>query len=130
MKTGIIILFHGSRAEGADDAVRRIIAEVRQRGGYDIVTEAFLQHASPGLSESVQRCVQQQVGKIVIVPFFMQSGAHVTKDIPAIVEEARKRHPAVAFKVTDFVGSHPLITEIVLDLIGKRNAEQGTRREE
>jgi hypothetical protein len=52
-------------------------------------------------------------------PVFMLPGAHVTKDIPAIVEKAKKQHLDLEIAVADFVGSHPLMTEIVLDLIAK-----------
>jgi len=119
VKTGVIILFHGSRVKGSEEAVLRIIGEIRRRGGYSIVEGAYLQYASPSLGESIQTCVQQHAEKIVIVPFFMLSGAHVTKDIPAIVEKAKKQYPDLEIAVTDFVGSHPLMIEIVLDLIGE-----------
>jgi sirohydrochlorin ferrochelatase len=71
VKTGVIILFHGSRTEASGEAVRHIIGEVRKRGGYDIIKEAYLQYTAPALDISIQRCVQERAEKIVIVPFFM-----------------------------------------------------------
>jgi len=118
VKTAVIILGHGSRNGGADDAVRRIVAEVRKRGGYEIVEHAFLQYVPPSPPEALENCIRQHAEKIVIVPFFMQPGAHVTKDIPAFVGKARKQHPNIEIMVTDFAGSHPRMTEIVLDLVG------------
>jgi sirohydrochlorin ferrochelatase len=117
VKTGVIILFHGSRAKGSDEAVRRIIGEVRRRGGYDVLEEAYLQHASPALGEAIESCIRQHAGKIVIVPFFMQFGAHVTKDVPPLVEKAKKQHPGIEIVVTDYVGAHPLMAKIVVDLV-------------
>lgn len=120
VKTGVVVLFHGSRAEGAGEAVQRIIAEVRRRGGYEIVEEAFLQHAAPALHEAIEKCVrQQQVGHVVIVPFFLQMGMHVTAEIPSLIEEAEKRYPHLKISVADAVGAHPLMVEVVLDLVGK-----------
>lgn len=119
VKTAVIILFHGSRAEGAGDVVRRITSEVRQRGGYDLVEEAFLRHAKPTLMDAIQRCVELQAEKIVIVPFFLQLGTHVTADIPGMVEEARKRYPQTTIDAADAVGLHPLMADIVLDLVEK-----------
>lgn len=116
VKTAVIILFHGSRAEGAGDVVRRITSEVRQRGGYDLVEEAFLQHAKPALQDAIQRCVELQAEKVVIVPFFLQLGMHVTADIPAMVQEARERYRKTAIISTNAVGLHPLMVDIVLDL--------------
>ncbi len=119
MKSAVIILGHGSRSAGADKAVRRIAVEVKKRGGYEIVEHAFLQHTSPGLMDTIDACAHKDAGRIVIVPFFMQPGAHVIRDVPALIEEARKNHPGVQILMTDFVGSHPLMVEIVMDLVGK-----------
>ena len=119
MKTAVIILFHGSRAERAGDTVRRIIHEVRRKGKYRIVEEAFLQHAKPGLMDAIKHCVQQGVDNIAIVPFFLQMGTHVTADIPLLVAEAKKHYAGLQISTTDAVGSHPLMIDIVLDLAGK-----------
>jgi sirohydrochlorin ferrochelatase len=119
VNTAVIILFHGSRAEGAGDGVQRILANIRQRGEYDVVAEAFLQHAAPGLLDAVQQCVTLGKKTIVIVPFFLQMGMHVTADIPVLVEKARKRFPDIRIFLTDAVGSHPRMPEIVLDLAKK-----------
>jgi sirohydrochlorin ferrochelatase len=119
VKSAVIILGHGSRSAGADKAVQRIAVEVKKRGGYEIVERAFLQHTLPTLMETIEACARQDAGRIVIVPFFMQSGAHVTKDVPVLIEQARKKHPGIEILLTDFVGSHHLMAEIVMDLVGK-----------
>lgn len=116
MKTAVIILFHGSRAEGSNATVHRIISEVRRRGHFDLVAEAFLQHATPGLRESIAFCIQQHAKKIVIVPFFLQLGTHVTADIPPLVNELRHGHPEIEIALTEPIGSHPLLVDAVLDL--------------
>jgi sirohydrochlorin ferrochelatase len=130
MKSAVIILGHGSRSEGADKSIQRIAAEVKKRGGYEIVEQAFLQHTPPTLMETIEACARQDAGRIVIVPFFMQSGAHVTKDVPALIEQARKKHPGIEILLTDFVGSHPLMAEIMMDLVGRSISECGVRRAE
>ena len=119
MKTAIIILGHGSRGDGNDAAIKRIVAAIREGAGGDIVEFAYLQYAQPTPEEAVERCVEQGAKKIVIVPFFMQSGVHVTKDIPAFLEKAQQKHPALDITVTDFVGAHPLMEQVVADLINK-----------
>ncbi len=119
MKTAVIILGHGSRGGGDDAAVKRIFEAVRESLSGDIVEYAYLQYAQPTPEEALKRCVQQGAKKIVIVPFFMQAGVHVTRDIPAFIEKAKKQHPTVDIGVTDYVGTHPLMEQIVADLIRK-----------
>ncbi len=116
MKTAVIVLGHGSRS-GGDSTIDRVAASVKTRGGFEIVEYAFLQYVGPNPDEALDRCIRQGAKKIVIVPFFMQQGAHVTKGIPAFVERAKRQNPAVDIVVTDFAGSHSLMADIVLDLV-------------
>jgi len=119
MKTAVIILGHGSRSGGADETVKRVAAEVKKSGGHEIVEYAFLQYVKPALQDALEYCIRQQAKTVVIVPFFMQPGVHVTKDIPAFVEKAKKEHPAIDIKTTDCVGSHTLMAKIVEELVKK-----------
>jgi sirohydrochlorin ferrochelatase len=82
-----------------------------------MVEQAFLQYVPPTLPESVARCLSQGVESVVIVPFFLQPGAHVTRDIPEQVAELERKHPTVRFSVTGHVGGHPLMARIVEDLV-------------
>ncbi len=117
MKTAVIILGHGSRSDGNDAALKGLLAAIRESVSSDIVEYAFLQYAKPTPDEALDRCIRQGVKKIVIIPFFMQSGVHVTKDIPAFLEKAKQNHPTLDIRVTDYVGAHPLMEQIVADLI-------------
>ena len=81
MKTAVIILGHGSRREGAGGPLQGLAAAVRQRGGHAAVEHAFLQYATPMFPEAVDRIVAAGAERVVIVPFFVQPGHHVTGDI-------------------------------------------------
>jgi sirohydrochlorin ferrochelatase len=119
MKKAVILLGHGSRGGGNDTALKRI-AEELQRSGGNIIEYAFLQYAQPTADAALERCIRQGAKEIVIVPFFMQEGAHVTRDIPAFLDKARAQHPECDIRSTDYVGAHPLMTQIVTDLVGSK----------
>jgi sirohydrochlorin ferrochelatase len=119
MKKALIIVAHGSRHADADSTIRDITAGVRSRSGFDIVLHAFLQHSRPDPEEVLEQCVAEGATSIVIIPFFLQPGGHVLKDIPALVEKARSRYPTVTIKITDLVGAHPLLEKIVIELAQK-----------
>ena len=118
MKKAVIILGHGSRGGGNDTALKRIAEELR-RCGDEIVEYAFLRYARPTADAALDRCIAQGAKEIVIIPFFMQAGAHVTKDIPDFLDRARARHPECEIRSTDYVGSHSLMTQIVMDLVNR-----------
>jgi sirohydrochlorin ferrochelatase len=121
VKTAVIILGHGSRNGGADEAIRQIAAEVKRVSDFVSVEHAFLQYVQPALPETLEACIRQGANNIVIVPFFMQAGAHVRRHIPDLVEKAKKRHPGINIAVTDYVGTHPLMAKIVVDLVKKQS---------
>ncbi len=116
MKKALILLGHGSRHADADSTLRAVAHGVQSAGGFDIVALAFLQHTKPGPEEVLEDCVRQGAATVTIVPLFLQPGAHVAKDVPALVQAARTRFPGVTIRVTELVGSHPLMIQIVLDL--------------
>jgi sirohydrochlorin ferrochelatase len=116
VKTAVIILGHGSRGNGNDAALRRMAEEIKRTGG-EIVEYAFLQYAEPTVDVALDRCIEQGAKEIVIVPFFMQAGAHVMRDVPAFLDKARMQHPKLVIRATDHVGAHPLMTRIVMDLV-------------
>jgi len=117
VKTAVIILGHGSKNSRSGDPLRQVAGEVKKHGLYDIVEYAFLQHCDPTPQNAIETCVRKNAAQIVIVPFFMQPGAHVARDIPALVEKAQKQFASVKIIVTDYAGAHPLMTKIVMDLI-------------
>jgi sirohydrochlorin ferrochelatase len=124
MKTAVMIIGHGSRDTGGDSAVKRIVEAIKTSSSSEIVEYAFLQYVQPTPDEALDRCIRQGATKIVIVPFFMQPGVHVTRDIPAFLEKAKKQHPAMDIRVTDYVGAHPLMQRIVIDLVGKTEGDR------
>lgn len=120
MKKAVMILAHGSRHPEADSTIQRVAAEVRNISDFEIVVHAFLQHVEPGPEEVLEECVKHGAGMIVIVPFFLQSGAHVNRDVTVLAREARNRFPNnVEIRVAELVGSHPLMARIVAELAEK-----------
>lgn len=119
MKTAVVILGHGSRSKDADGAILKVVAAVKETGAFEIVEHAFLQYSPFTPQQTLERCIRQKADRIVIVPFFMQSGAHVSRDIPHLLHQIKEKHPGVDISVTDYVGSHPLMAEIVADFAGK-----------
>lgn len=53
---------------------------------------AFLEFATPTLEESILSCVDKGADEIVISPYFLASGNHVTRDIPQVVKIKLKEH--------------------------------------
>lgn len=117
MKKAIIILGHGSRVSGNDTTLKRLAEEIERSNGGEIIEYAYLQYAQPTADAALNRCIKQGAKEIVIVPFFLQAGAHVTRDIPDFLDKARAQHPECSIRSTDYVGTHLLMAQIVIDLV-------------
>ncbi len=90
----LILLAHGSRADAALEAHRHLAASVADATG-QIVLPAFLEMAPPDLSSTIDAAVADGTTRITVLPHFLGPGNHVSRDIPALVEAARSRHPGV-----------------------------------
>ncbi|MCC7499906.1 MAG: CbiX/SirB N-terminal domain-containing protein [Bryobacterales bacterium] len=115
MKTGLILFAHGSTAEPANEAVRRITADVAWQGGVELAETAFLESGDPDLSGAVGRLLARGAGRIVVVPYFLTPGMHLRRDLPRLVEEARQAHGNPDINVAPPLDGHPALVSIVLD---------------
>ncbi len=122
-ETAVLFLGHGSRADGANGAMYRVMELFRRRSGYRIVEAGFLELNPPSIPEGVAACVAQGARRILVVPYFLHLGLHVRQDLPEILEECRRLHPGVEIVLGPHIGFHPLLAEILVDRV--REAETG-----
>ena len=47
----------------------------------------FLELAEPSIPDGIQRCIDAGATEVVVVPYFLSAGRHVSEDIPAEVEK-------------------------------------------
>lgn len=119
MKT-IILAAHGSRQKASAEEVaalaKKMDTKIKTDGSKDIhqVVHAFLQFCDPSLETVIQELADSGVDKIVIFPFFISAGSHVTTDIPRAVETAREKHPHVRFRITRHLGILDTVEDLIL----------------
>ncbi len=54
---------------------------------------------------------------MILIPYFLYMGAHVTRDIPAWAKEAKARYPGVELVVGRHLGSHPKLAEVAAERV-------------
>ncbi len=117
MKTGLIILGHGSKAPEATQTLAEVTAMVRERVSYDLVEYASLQISKPPLGEVVEKMAAEGVEKIVVMPFLIAAGVHVKTDIPEELSALSKKHPGLQLHLTGPLGADSRLAEIVVDRV-------------
>ena len=83
---------------------------------YAYVLTAFLEFATPSLEEGILSCVEQGASEIVILPYFLASGNHVTRDIPEVVQKTQALHPQVKMTLKEHIGSASGMVTLISDM--------------
>ena len=103
-KPALVLVDHGSDVEEANLLLDRIVKELRARGDHGMVRVAHMELAPPSLSDAFSACAQRGAASIVIVPYFLAPGRHVSEDIPRMAREAAERCPGVRWAVAEPLG--------------------------
>ncbi|MDR0576548.1 MAG: CbiX/SirB N-terminal domain-containing protein [Candidatus Accumulibacter sp.] len=113
MKTGLLVLGHGSKAAEADEIFAKIVDRVREISSFEHVASGSLQLSRPTFAEGVQRLLDEGVREMVVMPMFIFSGNHVKFDIPEELEALRRAHPGVRFVMTGPIGADARLADII-----------------
>src|SRR5260370_7294179 len=104
MPSSAVILFaHGAREPEWAQPFERIRDRLRAAG--TPVELAFLEFMSPSLDEAAERLADK--GTVIIVPLFLAQGAHLKRELPAMVAKLRRRHAKTEFPVTPPLRQEP-----------------------
>ncbi len=115
MHKALIIISHGSRSRDAADAFNQIVQLVREKGYFDQVTGASMEHNKPDIPEAVAQVTAAGAKEIVFAPYFLYEGMHIKEDIPQILNEVFANYPGVTYKLARPIGVEPILADILLD---------------
>ena len=82
MKSGILVIGHGSKLQFNRDLVLHMAEVLDKKGEFGPVTAAFMQLNEPTIKQGIDKLVKMEVDTIYVQPCFLASGIHLTVDIP------------------------------------------------
>lgn len=91
------------------------------------VKSAHMELAAPSIEQAFDRCVAAGAKKIVLHPFFLSPGRHVTSDIPGLMAAAAKKHPDVAWIVSEPLGLQEMMPRLMHAAVSE-SVERGAWR--
>jgi precorrin-8X/cobalt-precorrin-8 methylmutase len=121
----IILIGHGSPKKDANniDLTGRLLhSTIHPNCSQNCVKVAYLQFAEPAIADAIKECVLSGAKRIIIHPYFLSSGMHVTKDIPEIIKEAKDMYPDTEFIYTEPLGIHEKLVHVVMERIHSANS--------
>ena len=121
MKRAILLVDHGSRLPEANAGLDELADALRERVPEQIVAVAHLEIAQPDIAAGIATCVEKGAEAIVVHPYFLSPGQHTTKDIPAQVAAAAQQHPGIQIQISETLGGHAALLDVVLDRVNDTN---------
>lgn len=112
---GIVVFAHGSRIESANEAVRKVAADLARLGGYEHVEPAFLELGQPDLEGAVLRLANRGVHSVLVIPYFLTLGLHLERDLPRIAESIANKYSGLQIQVAPPLDGHPALVQVLLD---------------
>ena len=80
-----------------------------------IINIAHMELAEPSIQQGIALCADEGASEIVVHPYMLSPGRHATDDIPNMVKTASREYPDITFRVTDPLGVHDKIGEVILE---------------
>jgi sirohydrochlorin ferrochelatase len=110
-----LLIDHGSRRREANALIHEVAEQVALRLGADAIVEpAHMELAEPSIAQAFARCVARGATTIVVHPFMLAPGRHVTEDLPRLVAEAASSHEGARFVFAAPLGSHEGVIDAVI----------------
>ncbi|MGH7884693.1 MAG: CbiX/SirB N-terminal domain-containing protein [Thermodesulfobacteriota bacterium] len=113
----LILVDHGSKVKEANNLLEEIVIKLRNHPGckFDMVEHSHMELATPTIEDAFLKCVKKGAKEIVVHPYFLVPGRHSKTDIPRMVKEAASPYPDVKYKVSQPLGIHNKILDVVLE---------------
>ncbi|MDN5863328.1 MAG: CbiX/SirB N-terminal domain-containing protein [Salinisphaera sp.] len=118
MTPALLLVAHGSRLAASNEEVRALTQKLRNvaRGRFCAVDCAFLELAEPSIPDGIDRLIAHGAAKVVLLPYFLAAGRHVSEDIPALLASKRAEHPQIDLVLAPYLGTAPAIVSLLLTI--------------
>lgn len=111
----LILIAHGSKKEKSNQEFRDLVEEIKILNSkkYEKIETAFLEFVEPSIEDIVKELIKQDIKTITFYPYFLNSGKHVSIDIPNIVNSLKNEYKEIDFVVLQHFGLSKEIASII-----------------
>ena len=113
IREAVVLFAHGSRDPEWAAPFRAIARKLSEQRTHVRVELAFLELMQPRLADTLDGLAAAGFGRVTIAPLFMAQGAHLKRDLGALIEDARTRHPDVAIVELPAVGESEQVVDAI-----------------
>ena len=115
----ILLIDHGSRRDAANEMMDCMANLVQAMAGPDVIARhAHMELAKPSIDAGLRHCVEAGATEVICFPYMLSPGRHSTGDIPRLVAVAAAAYPDLEVRVTNALGVHEKLAELILERAG------------
>lgn len=113
----LLIIAHGSRRHESNREVLSLAHALFKRSDhdFDLIEAAFLELADTLIPDGIENCAKAGATEIIVLPYFLNSGKHVSRDIPDVITAIRPQYPDINIRLVQHIGASPVMMELVLE---------------
>ncbi len=111
VKPGLILFAHGARDPRWAAPFEAVHARVRSMRPGTEVRLAYLELMTPDLPTAIDELRAAGCRSIEVLPMFLGTGGHLRRDLPALLDQVRQRHPTLTIALHAAVGEQPDVIE-------------------
>ena len=113
----LLLIAHGSRRKQSNDEVFALANTLKHScsNHFPIIHAGFLEIAEILIPDGIKKCVEDGATSIIILPYFLNSGSHVSEDIPTIINNTKVHYPGIEIKISPHLGASPLMLDLLIN---------------
>jgi sirohydrochlorin ferrochelatase len=129
----ILLIDHGSVREEANHMLLCAANLLQTMVGDDVIVGfAHMELAEPTIAQGFAACVRDGASEVIVFPYMLSPGKHVTRDVPRLVAEAAVDFPTVTYRMTQAFGVHEKLAELIamragVDIVAPLTASDACR---
>lgn len=118
----LILFAHGARDVRWREPFDRLQAMLQAMRPEVAVRLSFLELMTPDLASTIAALESSGITDIVVVPVFFGQGGHLRRDLPALIDTCRARHPAIQLRAATAVGEDVGVLQAIAAYCSKQLA--------
>ena len=113
---GLILIAHGSKKDLSNNEFKDLVNEIKSKDkDFEEIDAAFLEFATPNIDMVVKEQIEKNITKIYFYPYFLNSGKHVSVDLPNIINSLQDVYTNIDFMLLEHFGKSDKISDIIIN---------------
>lgn len=118
-RTGLLIVIDSATASPGPCPVYAFGEQIRAGSTYAAVLVSVVGAGELEPAAAIEHLIDRQIDHIIVAPYFLQRGAYLEHDLPAIVEAARLRHSEATIVIAEYLAYDRLLLAAIADRVAE-----------